>query len=260
MVALKRLFKDWALDIWEKGFISYIRDLLVDFFLKRKLSFKHPYIIQLIINRLKAKTYLEIGVLYGVCFSYLKVKKKIAVDPKISITLPKRLLSSLKNKFYEMTSDEFFSKFAPKILKRGLDVVFVDGLHTYEQSLKDVLNSLNYLNKGGIIIMHDCNPHSIEQAYPAKSKNHFKSLLLGRREWCGDVWKTIVYLMSTRKDLNIFVIDYGDGFGIIQRGTPSKMLNYTTDNIKKMNYDDLANNRENLLNLKSLNYFLKNIL
>ena len=50
-----------------------------------------------------------------------------------------------------MTSDEYFSKFKDKF-----DIIFIDGLHHYEQVKKDIFNSLEILNSNGIILMHDC--------------------------------------------------------------------------------------------------------
>ena len=40
------------------------------------------------------------------------------------------------------------------------DVIFVDGLHTFEQCRKDVINSLNFLNLGGYLFIHDLIPRN----------------------------------------------------------------------------------------------------
>ena len=72
--------------------------------------------------------------------------------------------------------------------------------------------------------------------------------------WCGDVWKTIVHLRSTRKDLNIFVLDCDFGIGVVSKGSPDKWLDYSADQIKAMNFDDLNGNRDDLLNLKPQEY------
>ena len=210
-------------------------------------------IIQTLINFKKAKTYLEIGVHQGDCFLHIKATKKIAVDPKILITKKK------KHQYYEMNSDDFF-EIKPKILsKKGLDIVFIDGLHTYEQSLKDVLNSLKYLNKKGTIVIHDCNPTSEAIAYPAKSIEQADSLNLPGWEgkWSGNVWKTIVHLRSVFDNLRIFVLDCDYGLGIIARGKPEEKLYFTLQEIDNFTYNDLNNNREKFLNLKPASFFYK---
>ena len=210
-------------------------------------------IIQNIINQKKANIYLEIGVYTGACFLNINAPKKIAVDPKILIKKKKKR----KIKYYEMTSDEFFEKEEKMLIKHGLDVVFLDGLHTYEQSSKDVLNCLKYLNENGVIVMHDCNPQSETMAFPANSIEHAKSLNLPGWEgkWSGDVWKTVVYLRSNYDDLNIFVLDYDYGIGIITKGKQDSSLKYSIEEIRNLTYNDLEKNRKNLLNLKSIEYF-----
>jgi len=68
-----------------------------------------------------------------------------------------------------MESDTFFVQEKLRLSEHGLDVVFIDGLHTFLQSLKDVQNSLRYLNANGVIVLHDCNPLSEAAAFPAVS-------------------------------------------------------------------------------------------
>lgn len=95
-----------------------------------------------------------------------------------------------------MSSDTFFDKEHTFLSKTGLDIAFIDGLHTFSQTLKDVQNTLRYLNKKGVIVLHDCNPLSEVAALPAKSIREIQKLnppgFTGI--WNGDVWKTIAYL------------------------------------------------------------------
>ena len=37
-------------------------------------------------------------------------------------------------RYFALTSDQFFEKVAPEVLAGGVDVVFIDGLHTYQQA------------------------------------------------------------------------------------------------------------------------------
>ena len=41
------------------------------------------------------------------------------------------------------------------------DIIFLDGLHNYEQTIKDINNALKFLNEKGAIIVHDCLPKKI---------------------------------------------------------------------------------------------------
>lgn len=222
-------------------------------------------VIQEIINRKKANTYLEIGVETGYTFLRVKAKKKIAVDPKFRLSKGNKIkflfrdISNIFNEYYEMTSDIFFETKSNELRKYGLNVTFIDGLHTYAQSLKDVQNCLKLLKEDGVIIMHDCNPPSEAAAHPLNSYNHAKTLTLPgySDEWCGDVWKTIAYLRSTQANLSVFVLDCDYGLGIITRGSPESMLEYSEEEIDNFSYSDLEKNRAEILNLKDTDYFKK---
>jgi hypothetical protein len=224
-------------------------------------------VIQKILDKKKARTYLEIGVSSGDNFFPIKARQKIAVDPNFDFSKKDKIKWAFKNpynivaKYYELSSNSYFAKVKNSY---QLDVVFIDGLHTYQQSLKDVNNSLSNLKKNGVIVMHDCNPPHEAAAYPANSHNHAASLNLPgwTEEWCGDVWKTICYLRSNRKDLRIFVLDCDYGLGIITRGEANNCLNLPEPDIDKMTYDEFSQNRHKLLNLKDeifLFEFLKTI-
>jgi len=130
-------------------------------------------------------------------------------------------------------------------------VIFVDGLHTYEQSLRDVINGLAHLQRGGVILMHDCNPPTEAAAYPADSIDHAKTELQEYEGlWNGDVWKAIVHMRSLHPDLEVFVLDCDHGIGVVRRGKPHDTLSYSADQIKRLSYKDLELNRTRFLNLK----------
>jgi hypothetical protein len=219
---------------------------------------KKEFIIQSLINKLNAKVYLEIGVQRGKNFYKINAPVLIAVDPHFIIGY-KRRFSNLKNffnrKFYEMTSDNFFSKEAPNVFKeRLIDIAFIDGLHTYEQSLQDFKNCLKYLSPNGIILFHDCNAQSKDSA----AREFLDTTTL----WNGDVWKTIVHIRSFYSELECFVLDCDHGVGVVRRKKPEAMLNYTEHDINKMTFEDFIQDRNHLLNLKKSEYlhdFIKTI-
>ncbi len=209
--------------------------------------------VQTLLDKIKGKTYLDIGTDYGNSFFSIHAKRKIAVDPHFKLKLKKKIKGAIvsalkfrKEMFFEVTSDDFFLNNSNLLDKDKLDVALVDGLHTYEQSFKDVLNVLKYLNNDGFIVLHDCNPESESETSPIDSQ--------ATGPWCGDVWKTIVHLRSLRNDLCVFVLDCDHGVGVVTRGKSENMLNYTPEDIKLMPYSELEANRTKLLNLKPENF------
>ena len=83
--------------------------------------------------------------------------------------------------FFKNNSDKF-------------DLIFIDGLHIYDQVKKDILNSLDVLNEKGFILLHDCFPLKyLDQAVPRAQKH-----------WNGDVWRAILESRTYDK-VNTFV-------------------------------------------------------
>ncbi len=192
---------------------------------------RRTHVINYLIKQKKYKKYLEIGVRTpSLNFDKINCEYKDGIDPN-PVSLCK----------YIMTSDEFFKEISKN---KKYDIIFIDGLHLCYQVLKDVNNSLKHLSIGGTIVLHDCNPISVN----AQSEKFWKS----KKIWNGTVWKAFAILRMTRKDLFMYVINVNQGCGVIQRGY-QKLFKKTP--INKLTYSFLHKNRKNLLNLYSVKQF-----
>jgi hypothetical protein len=222
-------------------------------------------VIQAVIDHKQAKTYLEIGVADGDNFIPVRVGRKTGVDPQLGFkrrlklalkALGRGYLSILLAEYHKATSDDFFARAASS---RVFDVVFIDGLHTYEQSLKDVVNSIDHLAEGGVILMHDCYPPNAGAARSAGSWQEAVERELPGPDspWCGDVWKTVCNLRSQRPDLTVFVLDCDFGIGVVSRGEPADALELGESELDAMTYVDLARDHESLLDLKDPSYLFE---
>ena len=185
-------------------------------------------IINEIIKLKNFNDYLEIGCDQNELFSEIKIKNKIGVDPNNGGT-------------HRMTSDDFFSQ-----NKEKFDLVFIDGLHTYSQTLKDIRNSINILNNNGFILLHDCFPMSYyDQAVPR-----------AQRKWNGDVWKTIVE-MRTKEDVDTYVGAFDNGIGLIIKRNNKDILKKPIKQFNKIKYEEYYNNYQTYLNLINKDDFFK---
>ncbi|MFH1398862.1 MAG: class I SAM-dependent methyltransferase [Candidatus Woesearchaeota archaeon] len=215
-------------------------------------------VINAVLASIQGRTYLEIGVDGGFSFKRVVAPRKIAVDPNSRYVQTMRWVTSFfpnGERYFAMTSDDFFEN-CNGVLKPGdLDLAFIDGLHTHIQSTRDLLHCLEYLSPNGAIIMHDCNPTTEAMAYPAGSYEEAGRLgIIGwTGEWSGDVWKTIVEA-RTNAALEVVVLDCDCGIGIIRRGLNRETLAYTADQTRAMSYSDLEAQRTTLLNLRPLEY------
>jgi hypothetical protein len=221
-------------------------------------------IAQDILTSTGGETYLEIGVASGSSFIPIKARQKWGVDPGYTLTRRRRskyaafrFLGITIERLFRVTSDDFFLENEALVASRGIDVCLVDGLHTYEQSLKDVLNALKYLTPKGVILVHDCNPSTELMARPASAIEELIHLGIPDWDgaWSGDVWKTIVHLRALRNDVDAFVLDCDTGIGIVTRRCRKVALPYSEVDINAMDYSYLSNNRQALLGLQPREYF-----
>lgn len=172
-------------------------------------------LINLSIRKTSAQKYLEIGCDKNKIFRQINCNVKIGVDPARGGT-------------HRMYSDEFFSQ-----NNETFDVIFIDGLHHYDQVSKDFNNSLNCLNDNGIIILHDMMPSSEEEAVvPIPNVLPYT--------WVGDVWR-LAFDLANREDIvfNLILID--NGCGIAWKGKQkSKKLPIGNDwNFYEKNWQSL---------------------
>jgi hypothetical protein len=192
-------------------------------------------IINGLISKYNYKSYLEIGVNTPSQpgYNWIGVTSEIkhGVDPNVDTT-------------YRMTSDEFFEKH----ISQKYDIIFVDGLHIFEQVYLDITNSLEHLNENGVIVVHDCNPVTeITQRRVRVSD-----------AWHGDVWKAIVKLRIENTNIEICTVDTDEGCAIIRKGT-QELLKISED-VNVYEYSFLSDNRKEALNLISISEFIQKYL
>lgn len=177
-------------------------------------------ILQNIINTRNYKTYLEIGCNENENFSKIVIDHKVGVDPERGGTL-------------RMTSDQFFQK-----NKESFDLIFLDGLHTYEQTIKDIDNSLRIIKEHGAIFVHDCLPKKIWNQVVPRIYGH----------WNGDVWKAIVRARTyDYADTYTCIADHG--IGIIFKRKNSNILKLEENNFKSLKFSDYFNHHKKFMNL-----------
>ena len=181
------------------------------FFKKKRYDWgKYPKrfeIIQDIIDFKKYDSYLEIGCDRNQSFSNIKIKKRVGVDP-------------VEGGTHKMTSDHFFS-----INKDNFDIIFIDGLHEYSQVMKDIKNSLRFLNKEGIILLHDCLPRTIWNQITPRLNS----------DWNGDVWKSIVHC-RTLENIDTYTFIADRGIGLIFPRKNNNLIKFE----KKINFKNLT--------------------
>lgn len=137
--------------------------------------------------------YFEIGCRQGRSLTISRAQSSIGVDPSFNITWP--ITSPCR--LFKMTSDDFFEKWATKVLDRPIDMAFIDGMHHSEFVLRDFINVERYCNTDSWIVIDDILPCRPEIASRTRNTD----------EWTGDVYKITEILKRYRPDLEITVFD-----------------------------------------------------
>lgn len=198
-------------------------------------------IINHIITKYGMKSYLEIGVQKSHTFNSVNCRFKIGVDPE-----------PMARATFVGSSDEFFDFIATKLITRcgvfkGLgdtikfDLIFIDGLHHYDQVKKDFENAMRCLNPGGFILIHDTNPPNEEVTVVPRNGL--------RGKWCGDTYKILNWLPS---GVDYKTIDYdGNGLTICRErigghgGEPAQdEIDYKYFNEHRQELTQLASNEQ----------------
>ena len=142
---------------------------------------------------LKPEVYLEIGVQYGTSLA-LAEKSHIAIgvdpQPLIGFTNNTRPNQGV----FTMTSDDYFEAV---LHQEPVELGFIDGLHLFEQTLRDFMNMEQRMAPDGVIIIDDVLPYS--QAIAEREQPP--------GDWTGDVWKLYPILRQYRPDLKIVLVD-----------------------------------------------------
>jgi hypothetical protein len=145
---------------------------------------------------LRPRTYLEIGVDEGRAMALaLPETLAIGVDPSpcLEVELP------ASARVFGECSDSFFARHDVGALFDGLgiDLAFIDGLHLFEQALRDLANVGRHLAPGGCVVLHDTLPYSLVMAQRERTT----------QKWTGDVWKVVECLRRERPDLSLVTLD-----------------------------------------------------
>lgn len=191
-------------------------------------------IINYLIKKYNYKSYLEIGIGDGKNFTNIECQEKESVDPNPECF---QILPTFK-----ITSDEFFKKNT-----KTYDIIFVDGLHTFEQTYIDIKNSLNFLNKNGVVLAHDTLPPT---EYHQRDPEFYK---IGE-EWNGTCWKAIAKLRTEENNISINTINTDWGVTIIKNGTNIRFIPEKNTNI---DYEFYSQNKVKLMNVISVKEFME---
>ena len=153
------------------------------------LRYNRMSIVNLLMSSRPDGRYLEIGCADNQLFDAVLARHKTGVDPATGGT-------------HRQTSDAFFTENPDA----RFDVIFIDGLHLYDQVRRDVVNALGVLNPGGWIAIHDMLPRDwMEEHVP----------LISTSGWTGDGWK-VAFELAASPDIDFRLIAMDHGIAVLR--------------------------------------------
>ena len=184
------------------------------------------------------RNYLEIGVNTGRSLQYALANTPcIGIDPSPVLEYP----LNDKQKLFEITSDKFFANNnVEEIFGDKVELAFIDGLHHYEQVLKDFINIEKHSDKDTIVLLHDIYPVVPETA--TREWNTFY--------WAGDTWKFMHIINKYRPDLCARTIPtFPTGLGFVNSLDANNTV--LEDNFETIlaEFNELEYNLDNPVNL-----------
>jgi hypothetical protein len=144
---------------------------------------------------LRPNTYVEIGINRGSSLALARPPTlAIGVDPTPNIAVQFRTDTMI----YPETSDDFFERRRLDVHLKGqpLRLGFIDGLHLFEQALRDFINLEAYCGPPSVILFHDTLP--LDEATQSRERH--------TQFHTGDIWRVVLCLKDFRSDLDVFTI------------------------------------------------------
>lgn len=202
-------------------------------------------VIQSILSVLPGKSYLEIGVNRGTTFFEVVADRKVAVDPNFLFDFADEG-SKAENAhctFHQMTSDDYFSQI---LNKDRFDLIFLDGLHTYEQTLRDLMNATVSINEDGIIVIDDIIPSTYIASISDLDESQRLSIAVGNTDpsWMGDVYRLAFFVETFMPAFSYATVGENHGQMVLWRKPRNNVLERTLESTCRMDFSDSVLNRE----------------
>jgi hypothetical protein len=193
---------------------------------------------------LSARRYLEIGVARGATFRDVEVLERTGVDPAFKFDTQDS--SDEQIRFFLGTSDEFF---AAEPLFPPYDMIFIDGLHVFEQVVRDFSNSLLRTHRRSVVILDDTVPNDVYSAIPdhQAAMRYRKATGSTDGAWHGDTFKTLFYIHDFWPSLNYrTIVGSGNAQTLVWRanGVRRRPLLNDLEKISRLTYFDLQEHSE----------------
>ena len=201
-------------------------------------------IVQAVLNLFDEPAYLEIGVNKGMTFNALTAKTKVAVDPKFLFDTQAVSQEVPGTSFHETTSDDYFGNIATR--DTAFDVIYLDGLHTAEQTIRDLINAISFLKPNGVIIIDDVFPSSYVASLPNRRETRLIRQASGDTAgaWMGDVYRLVFFVETFCQQFSYCTVNNNHGQLVMWREPRGSVPDRTLGQVGEKAYKDMFLEKE----------------
>jgi hypothetical protein len=190
-------------------------------------------------SRLNLQSYLEIGVCNGDTFCLIEIPDRTGVDP--AFRFDPDTLRNRNTRLQRETSDAYFAALPISV---KYDAIFIDGLHIFEQVVRDFSNSILHTHDQSVILIDDTLPNDVYSSLrdPLDTSRFRHMVANNSRAWHGDVFKMVFYINDFWPCLNYRTIDVGGNPQTLVWRSPAERHDPICNNmelISRLTYFDL---------------------
>lgn len=195
-------------------------------------------VVQACLDQFERPSYLEIGVWKGKTFFRVSAAQKVAVDPKFAFDVEAARAQHSGSEFFEVTSDDYFGLHNHQ---RKFHVVYLDGLHTLEQTLRDLINAICLLEDDGIIVIDDVYPPTYQASLANLAHSHVIKNAAGSNDksWMGDVYRLVFFIESFCQQFDYAMTSDNHGQLILWRKTRQIETARTLESIARAPFETI---------------------
>lgn len=199
-----------------------------------------PKVVRKLLSLYEAPRYLEVGVCRGATFDKVHAPRKVAVDPEFRFDHEQAERDHPGTEYYQVTSDDYFGRVIAE--DETFDVIFLDGLHTFEQTLRDFNNALLHLQPHGVILIDDVSPPTYPASLPDRDNFYRVREWLGStgNAWMGDVFKLVYFIETFHQGLSFRTISNNHGQAVVWRERRASVRQRTVADIGALSFEQFV--------------------
>lgn len=207
---------------------------------------RRPAVVRKLLALYDAPRYLEIGVCTGATFDKVEAPRRVAVDPEFRFDHEQAQGDHPGTEYHQTTSDDYFGTIVGE--DESFDVIFLDGLHTFEQTLRDLTNALHHLQPRGVIVIDDVTPPTYLASL--RDRDNFFAvrewLGLTDQRWMGDVFKLVHFIETFHQGLSYRTISNNHGQAVVWRERRPSIPDRTVGDIDALTFEQFVLAQETL--------------